>query len=96
MLITSTQNSRIKNLRALYKDKNLRKTQGVFIAEGVNLVKDVPPCFIVRELYIKQSKYEQLEYIEKKFETEAYVVKDGIFDAVSDTVSPSGVMISGY
>ena len=92
MLITSTQNSRIKNLRALYKDKNLRKTQGVFIAEGVNLVKDVSPCFIVRELYIKQSKYEQLEYIEKKFETEAYVVKDGIFDAVSDTVSPSGVI----
>ena len=92
MLITTTQNSRIKNLRALYKDKNLRKTQGVFIAEGVNLVKDIPKNFLVKELYIKESKYNQLTSLEKKFGIEAAVVKDGIFDAVSDTVTPSGVI----
>lgn len=92
MLITSSQNSVLKKLRALYKDKKLRRECGVFIAEGVNLVKDIPNRFGAEELFIKQSKEEELSFIAEKFEIDPYIVKDELFDAVSDTVTPSGVI----
>ncbi len=92
MLITSSQNSALKKLRALYKDKKLRRECGVFIAEGVNLVKDIPDRFGAEELFIKQSKEEELSFIAEKFEIDPYIVKDELFDAVSDTITPSGVI----
>ena len=89
MLIESTQNAKIKNLRALYRDKRAREEQGVYIAEGVNLVKDAPR---VKNLFIKKSKEEELRFLNDKFGVEAFIVKDEIFDAVADTKTPSGVI----
>ena len=90
--ISSKQNSRIKNLRSLLKDKKTRAEFGVYVAEGVNLVKDIPPEVTVKELYIQESKYEKLAFLEKKFSTETYIVKDEIFESISETVTPSGVI----
>lgn len=92
MLITSSQNAKIKKLRSLFKDKKLRENDGVFVLEGVNLVKDIPSEIAVLELFIKESEYTKLAYLEDKFNLEAYVVLDGIFNSVADTVSPSGVI----
>lgn len=89
MLIESTQNPKIKNLRALYRDKRAREEQNVFIAEGINLVKDAKN---VKELFIKESKAEKLSFLSDRFGVEAYYVKDKIFDALADTQSPSGVI----
>lgn len=90
--ISSRQNSKIKHLRNLLKDKKVRTEFGVYVAEGVNLVKDIPFNVIVRELYIQESKYEKLKFLEEKFSTETYVVKDEIFESISETVTPSGVI----
>ena len=90
--ISSKQNSRIKNLRSLLKDKKTRAEFGVYVAEGVNLVKDIPPEVTVKELYIQESKYEKLAFLEEKFSTETYIVKDEIFESISETVTPSGVI----
>ncbi len=92
MNVTSSQNASLKRLRALYKDKKLRSEEGVFIAEGVNLVKDIPTDYSVVSLFIKESKESDLAFLEEKFDTEAYIVKDGLFDAVADQVTPSGVI----
>lgn len=92
MLITSSQNSKIKKLRSLFKDKKLRDSEGIFVLEGVNLVKDIPIGITVLELFIKESEYNKLAYLEDKFKQEASVVIDGIFDSAADTVSPSGVI----
>ena len=67
MLITSSQNAALKRLRALYKDKKFRKSEGVFIAEGVNLVKDIPDRFEIDEIFIKESRSEELSFIADKF-----------------------------
>ena len=92
MLITNKDNAKVKNLRLLYKDKKERQNQGVFIAEGVNFVKDIEKKAVIRQLFIKESKYEELSYLEEKYDLEALVIKDGIFDSVADTVTPSGVI----
>ena len=92
MNVMSSQNASLKRLRALYKDKKLRSEEGVFIAEGVNLVKDIPTDYSVVSLFIKESKESDLAFLEEKFDTEAYIVKDGLFDAVADQVTPSGVI----
>lgn len=92
MIITATSNEKLKRLRALYKDKKLREENGVYVAEGTNFVKDIPTDNRVVELYIKESNYENLQFLEKQFKIEAYVIKDGIFDALADTVTPSGVI----
>lgn len=64
----------------------------MFVCEGVNLVKDIPPHIVLRELFIKESRYNNLAYLEKKFGVEAYVLSDSIFDSVADAMSPSGVI----
>ena len=92
MIVTSSQNAVLKRLRALYKDKKLRLQEGVFIAEGVNLVKDIPTDYKVETLFIKESKAKDLRYIEEKIGIEAHIVKDGLFDAVAEQVTPSGII----
>ena len=89
MLIESSQNSKVKNVRLLYKDKQERLKQNVFLAEGVNLVQDAER---VKELYFKASKAEKLSFLAEKFQIEPFLVKDEIFDAMADTKTPSGVI----
>ncbi len=91
MTITSTQNAKIKMLRAL-KTKKGRQQYGFFCIEGVNLLKDLPPNSGVTELFIRQSDYEKLMFIEKKLGLEAVLVADSVFDSVCDTVTPSGAI----
>lgn len=92
MLITSTANAKVKRLRSLYKDKQIRLEEGVFVCEGVNLIKDITSDIKVDELFIKESEYEKLSFLEKQFGMECFILPDGIFDTVADTVNPSGVI----
>jgi TrmH family RNA methyltransferase len=92
MIITSTNNSKIKRLRSLYKNKKMRLEEGVFVCEGINLIKDIPLCVKVCELFIKQSEYDKLKFLEEKFSIESNVIPDSIFDSIADTVNPSGVI----
>lgn len=92
MIITSAQNEKVKRLRSLFKDKKIRSREGVFVCEGINLVKDIPQNIEVCELYIKESEYDKLCYLENKFDIEAYVIPNSIFDSVADTVKPTGVI----
>ena len=91
MIITSVSNPRIKELKSLFSDKKARCARGVFVAEGKNLVKDIPSG-LVEELYIQKSRYEELCFLEKQFNVEAVVLDDKVFDSVADTVTPSGVI----
>lgn len=95
MLISSTQNNHIKELRLLYKDKKARRSEGVFICEGYNICKDIPDQIKVKSCFIKQSEMDMLDYFTEKFtgRTEVFAVADAIFDGIADTKSPSGVIL---
>ncbi|NCA92401.1 RNA methyltransferase [bacterium] len=92
MIITSSSNEKVKRLKALYKDKKLRLSNGVYVAEGENFVKDIPADGCVKALYIRENSYQKLNYLEEKFDIEALIIKDSVFDAIADTVTPSGVI----
>ncbi|MDD4316731.1 MAG: RNA methyltransferase [Clostridia bacterium] len=91
MTINSTQNAKVKMLRAL-KTKKGRETYGCFCIEGVNLLKDLPSGTKVKELFIRQSDYAGLAFLEERLGLSAELIADGIFDSVCDTINPSGAI----
>ncbi len=90
MVITSIANEKVKLLRSLADAKN-RKELGLYVAEGANLVKDIPSPESVRLLFVKESKQSQFAEIISRFPSEVVVLSDDLFDRVSDTVTPAGI-----
>ena len=87
--IDSAQNEYIKKLMKL-KQKNYREETGLFIVEGERSCKDaLNSSFLIESLVISESFFDKA----KDFEFEnVIVVKDKIFESLSDTKSPQGVL----
>ena len=90
MVITSISNEKVKLFRSLSEAKN-RREAGLYIAEGANLIKDIPAPSSVRMLFVKESKQEAFKDVLSRFSAEAVVLSDELFDRVSDTVTPAGI-----
>lgn len=89
-VIRSTSNSKVQYLRKL-SNKKFRETEGVFVAEGVNLIKDIPENILVKSVFLAESKVESLREIWEKYSS-VFVLEDRIFQSISDTVTPSGIL----
>ena len=89
-VIRSTSNSKVQYLRKL-ANKKFRQAEGVFVAEGVNLIKDMPSHVSLKTVFVAESKIEVLRNVWDKY-TSVYFLEDRIFESVSDTVTPSGIM----
>ena len=90
MVITSISNEKVKLLRTL-SDAKGRREHGLYLAEGGNLIKDIPDSQTVRFLFVKESKEESFADILSRFPAEKVVLSDELFDRISDTVSPAGI-----
>lgn len=90
-VIESSSNPKVKKLRALYSKKG-RDAQGLFVAEGVNIVKDIPQGVRVDSIYAAASKREEGAQIAAKFGLEPILVEDELFARIGDTVTPSGLI----
>ncbi len=96
-MISSVSNSKVKRLVSLVRKAKHRKEEGVFVIEGVRMFLEAPPDWI-REVYVSESflkKYEKETDIQIKeaFGRRRYeVLADGIFNKVSDTQTPQGVL----
>ena len=102
-MITSTSNQRIKELSQIQKKSKVRSREGVFVAEGIRMVRETPYDRLV-SLYFSESfekKYGRevldaisggnpkiREQIRKKTENPS----DPVFSYVSDTKTPQGVL----
>lgn len=102
-MITSTSNQRIKELSQIQKKSKVRSREGVFVAEGIRMVRETPYDRLV-SLYFSESfekKYGRevldaisggdakiREQIRKKTE----ILSDPVFSYVSDTKTPQGVL----
>lgn len=89
--ITSLQNTVVKQVKELLTKKSARKKQGLFVVEGLRGVKEIP------------DKLGQIEYVvatEAALKTlpetvqapKCYVVSEAIFEKISETKSPQGVL----
>ena len=90
MVITSISNEKVKLLRSLMDAKG-RKAAGLYVAEGQNLVKDVPQNADVRYYFLKESKADEYLPLLGHPDAERVILSDELFDRVSDTVSPAGI-----
>lgn len=97
-MITSLTNSRVKNVISLMKKSKTRKEQGLFVVEGIRMVREAPKDRI-KELYVSESfliKEENRNFLAKEVGVPFEAVKDEIFAKMSDTVTPQGILCVLY
>ena len=89
-MISSKSNAKIKNVKKLLSSAKERRLQGVFVIEGLRLVREAAPE-ICEQLFISESLAKAGEFdtsLYKNVET----VSDEVFRSLSDTVTPQGVL----
>lgn len=92
-MISSSSNGQMKNLIQLQKKPKARNDQDVFVVEGIKMYQEVPKDKIVK-VYVSETYYnEKLKDGLEHFDEISYeVVKDSVFNEVSDTMTPQGIM----
>ena len=92
-MITSTSNTRIRQLMQWNQKAKARREDKVFIVEGTKMFLEAPQSWI-REVYLAESFYEKMpEAAAGKLDRCSYeVVKDSIFQKISDTQTPQGIL----
>ena len=95
-MITSTGNGRIRELAKLKKSAKDRNEKGIFLVEGPKMFREIP-FSLLREAYASESFLKtadgrlamtQAEQAGIRMET----VSDSVFQYVSDTRSPQGIL----
>lgn len=93
-MITSTDNTRVKWVSKLQSKKKERDSESVFIAEGIRIFKETPPdrlsaCFVTEEC-LADNPF--ISDICKCAGIEPDIVSDKVFNKISDTQTPQGVL----
>lgn len=92
-MITSLQNSAVKEAAALLSKKRERDRQGLFVAEGRKLFEEAP-FERISQVYLAESAEQELRaaYGEKLSRLPVEVLSDQAFAKLSDTVTPQGIL----
>lgn len=90
MLITSKDNSKIKEIKKL-KEKKYRKT--AFIVEGIKMLKEaISEKAEIDTIIIREDT--ELDFkLESELEKKVIHVTKNVFETISDVVSPQGVLV---
>lgn len=88
-MITSTGNSQIKMIINLNKKSKDRKAQGLFVVEGKRIFKETPKSRI-NKAFATESFYKENKEMFEGIEYE--LVSDNVFEYMSDTKTPQGVL----
>lgn len=90
-MITSTSNPQIKKILQLQKKSKVRNEEKLFVVEGFRMFSEVPKER-VEKVYISESLYnkKKAELKLEKFPLE--VLTDKVFQYVSDTKTPQGIL----
>jgi TrmH family RNA methyltransferase len=90
-IITSVQNSLVKQARSL-KEKKFRIETGLYLAEGINLLKDIPEGAEVQYVLMLPEMEEEIAEMLARTHAKVYYVGEGVMKALSDTLSPHGAV----
>ncbi len=96
-MITSVSNVRIKNVVQLIQKPKARKKQGLFVAEGWKMCREMPDEWM-KAVYVTEEFYEnmprqQREAYEQKGILE--IVAAHVFERMSDAKTPQGILVVG-
>lgn len=91
-MITSHSNIQVKELIRLMKKSRARAEEGVFLVEGPRMAEEIPEERI-EKLYISESfAAKQKGILDEPRYRRAVVLADPVFERVSDTKTPQGVL----
>lgn len=92
-MITSLHNRAVKEITALLGKKKERDRQALFVAEGRKMFGEAPKERISR-VYIAQGAEKEMyaQYGDKLSGLSCETVADEVFDRMSDTVTPQGIL----
>ncbi len=101
-MITSLNNGKIKYIKELMKKPATREKEGCFVAEGVKMFLEAP-IDEIRGVFLNEHLYERLEgrdSLPKKYddcrkklkEVAFEVVTDRVYESMTGTVTPQGIM----
>ena len=92
-MITSYSNGSVREVIQLNQKAKARDKQDLFVAEGVKMFAEAPVDRIIR-VYIARRAEAQLRstYGEKLDRLRVDIVADDVFDKMSDTKTPQGVL----
>lgn len=86
--ITSTANSHVKRIINLKNKASVRRKEGVFLAEGIKMYREIPKDRI-ESIYIEE-KFSEL--FGKDIDEEYTIVSENVFKQITDTVTPQGIL----
>lgn len=88
-MITSASNLQVKKIRALNSKAKIRREEGLFVAEGTRLFREIPP--MLREhVYVSESFYREHADILNGICYD--VLEENLFRRVCDTKTPQGIL----
>jgi TrmH family RNA methyltransferase len=98
-MITSTNNPRVKKIAEYCKKAKARKEDGVFIVEGIRMVREVP-IDLLRELYVtpefmKNISDDDRYIIEEIGSSDSAVIEEvsqDVMEKMADTKTPQGIL----
>ncbi|MDE6026147.1 MAG: RNA methyltransferase [Lachnospiraceae bacterium] len=88
MVICSSSNERVKELRKLVKSSKERKEKQMYIVEGIKMFGEIPEPDIC-DIYVCESAIDKYG---EKLPSRYHVLSDSVFKSVSDTEAPQGIM----
>ena len=89
--INSASNKKIKHLSELLRKSRARHEAGCFVAEGRHLFDEVPRERLIA-VYVSHTFYEQESALIDELSCPCYAVDDVLFDRISDTKTPQGIL----
>lgn len=92
-MITSTANEKIKHAAALQQKARLRREESLFVIEGGRLFWEAPVS-LVKEVYVTERFLKNADegMRERLTETGYEEVSEQVFDKMSDTKAPQGIL----
>ncbi len=99
-MITSTSNQKVKQLVQWQTRAKARRQDGIFLAEGLKMYEEAPRE-LIQEVYLTEAFLQSLRerqqraavYIEEKLKETGYeLVAEEVFDRMSDTRTPQGIL----
>ncbi len=90
-MITSRQNQQMKRIMLLEKKAGARREQGLFVAEGKKMFSEAPRDWL-RGVYVSEHFAADPGAGKLLSDVEYEVVADSVFEQISDTVTPQGII----
>lgn len=92
-MITSCSNKSVREVMQLNQKAKARNKQGLFVAEGIKMFAEAPADRIYRVYIAHRAKKDLCStYGEKLHKLSVETVADDVFDKMSDTKTPQGIL----